>query len=590
MKEACVTHTPVLLSVVIPALNVEAWIDETLHSVLTQDVAGLQVIVVDDGSTDGTLEILHGWADRDPRLEVISSGGVGGGSARNTGVAKARGTFLVFCDADDIVPRGAYRKLVEQLERTGSDIAAGRYLKFSASLTWDPTQNWPVYKSVVEGTTLSDSPSLIRGRACWNKMFRMDFWREQSLSFPDAPRSNDIYPMTAAMTRASTIDVIPDVVYLYRDRPGARSMTAKASTFAGVLSYLDQELRCADELTLDDDSTLTAIYGRLLLQADLWVHLMRLVAGLNEGITAAEIDAEGRVIADRVSSLFQAIPRNSIPSLRPEQQAVYDTIRRRGFADLAGLNERGSVGQAASLGESRQVNADWLTALRLQGMHEGFVGLPITFLRDRVLRPLETLIDRGDIDGAIAWSALASSLPHLGEQDLTQLTPGERTLLTLCGDERSIRRVATMRGLPAPTATLANRRNTFAVTIPTLPLGVDVSVTASNRDTQARVTLAKTSNGTRTSLRISGNDLPHDGVWQLELTLFSDDLQVDLPVLSLHAEPGWPAHRWHRAITSPILKAGDQVVVVRRRALPLRLALKATQKASRLLPSRTTRG
>ncbi len=588
-EEYDMSAAPPRLSVVIPAHNVETLIDETLTSVLSQDVAELQVIVVDDGSTDGTAELLERWAVRDDRLEVISSGGVGGGSARNIGVAQARGRFLVFCDADDIVPRGAYRTLVDQLERTGSDIAAGRYLKFSASHTWDPTRTWPVYKSLVDATCLADSPSLIRGRACWNKMFRTEFWHEHSLSFPDAPRSNDIYPMTAAMARASTIDIVPDVVYLYRERPGARSMTAQATTFSGVLSYLDQELRCADELALEPGSTMPVVYARLLLQADLRVHLMRLISGLDGSLPTAEVDAGGREIADRVSRLIQALPPSSIPSLRPEEQAVFDTVRRGGLAELGGLNERGFVGATETLGDADHVLADWLTALRLQALHDGFADLPFVVLKDRILRPLEGLIDRADTSGAAAWSRLASSLPHLDDQDLTRFTTGERTLLSLAGDDERISVVASMRRPPAPTATPAARRNTFVVTVPELPAGVDAVITARHRDTRVGVALATADSGTSTTVRVSGDGLPHDGVWQLEMSLASGDLGVDRPVRSSRREEGWPVSRWHRVVATPILRAGDQVVVVRRRALPLRLTSKAVQRVTALVRSRVSR-
>lgn len=578
------TQAPVVLTVVMPALNVETWIDETLRSVLSQDVTGLQVIVVDDGSTDGTLEIVKKWAERDPRLEVISSGGVGGGSARNAGVLMARGTYLVFCDADDIVPRGAYRALVEQLEQTGSDMAAGRYLKFSASQTWDPTQGWPVYKSLVEATTLDDTPALIRGRACWNKMFRLSFWQQEQLSFPDAPRANDIFPMTAAMRRASSIDVIPDVVYLYRERPGARSMTAQASSFTGVISYLDQELRCADELSLGDNPV-TPVYARMLLHADLWVHLMRLVAGLDARTVAHEIEAPASAIAERVTSLLGTLPAASVPLVRPEQQAVYDIIRRGGLAELAGLNERGSVGRPDSLGDMTQLEDNWETALRLQAVHDGFAELPLTFLRDRVLRPLEHVIDRGELEGAASWSRAASSLPGLRDIDLSALSPAEQTLLSLRGQENDIHAVAELRGLAAPHATLDVRRSTFTLTMPVIPPGASAVLCAIERDTGVVATISHRLTGPRAAVSISGRDLPHEGVWQLVLSLTRGRLQVISPVLSPGVAPAWPSSRWHRTITSPILKPGDQVVVIRRRALPLRLVRKAAQRARRLLPS-----
>ena len=69
-----------------------------------------------------------------------------------------------------------------------------------------------MYKSKLTGVTLLEYPALIRGRACWNRLFRRDFWVSNQLSFPNAMWSTDIVPMTKAMVRARTIDVVPDIV------------------------------------------------------------------------------------------------------------------------------------------------------------------------------------------------------------------------------------------------------------------------------------------------------------------------------------------------------------------------------------------
>lgn len=271
-----------LLSVIVPVHNVAPWLPDLLTSVLDQNMPSFEVIAIDDHSSDGSSELLRAHAARDPRLRVISPVGCGGASARNLGVAAASGTYIVFADGDDLVPQGAYQAMVASLERTGSDIVFGDYLKFNAIRTWRPTASFPAYNQPTERARFADQPSLVRGRPCWNKAFRRDFWIANGIEFPEVPRSNDIQPMVRAYLAASTVDVIGDVVYLYRERPGGTSMTAKASLSAGLVSYLEQELACAKMISGTQGEGLRVVYTDLFMVADGWVHLQRFAQAAHE--------------------------------------------------------------------------------------------------------------------------------------------------------------------------------------------------------------------------------------------------------------------------------------------------------------------
>lgn len=266
------------LSVIIPTHNVRAWVAETLRSVLTQDVGGMEVIVVDDHSEDGTDAIVERMAARDARVRLVRASSRGGGSARNEGVRRARGRYLVFADGDDIVPEGAYHALVSSLEASGSQIAIGDYLKFSPSRTWQPTASMAAFRQPVQGVTLAEIPTMIFSRPCWNKAFDRDFWNANQIVFPDVPRSNDIVPMVTAYVKATRIDVIDDVVYLYRDRPGATSMTSKASSSASFLSYVTQEKICAELVASVGSAELDSRYSSLIHDRDGFFHVRKFLA------------------------------------------------------------------------------------------------------------------------------------------------------------------------------------------------------------------------------------------------------------------------------------------------------------------------
>jgi len=287
------------LSVIVPTHNVRPWISETLRSVLVQDVESMEVIVVDDHSDDGTPELVESIARVDDRVSFVRATRQGGGSARNEGVLRARGRFLVFADGDDIVPAGAYRALVSSLQETGSDIAVGDYLKFSPNRTWRPTASMRAFDTPVQRATLVDIPSLIFSRPCWNKAFDRRFWQTHDIRFPDVRRSNDIVPMVSAYVNAKSIDLIEDVVYLYRDRPGGTSMTSKASSIESLLSYLGQEKICATLVSAVGDDALSSHYAALIHDRDGFFHIRKFLLSWTQ--PQEQDDAVVRELAELLS-------------------------------------------------------------------------------------------------------------------------------------------------------------------------------------------------------------------------------------------------------------------------------------------------
>ncbi len=305
-----------LLSVVVPTHNVLPWIDQTIDSLLDQDV-DLEIIVVDDASTDGTPDYLRTRADADPRLVVLRAEVRGGANARNQGARAARGEYLAFADGDDLVPNDAYDAMLQSLLGSGSDMAVGDFLKFNASRTWRPTARWPDWQMPQQRARLSEVPSLIRGRACWNRVFRTSFWREVELRFPEVPRSNDIQPMTMALVSATSIDIVDACVYLYRDRPGQTSMSFSAGADASANSYFEQEAACAQMVSAYGSVDVSEVYSALVFDSDTWVHVSRYLQQL----------PTEESLPDNVSNAFdilmRAVPRNALNSAAANRRALF---------------------------------------------------------------------------------------------------------------------------------------------------------------------------------------------------------------------------------------------------------------------------
>ncbi len=233
-------RTPVL-SVVIPVYDVEDYLPACLDSVLSQSHSELEVIVVDDGSTDSSGLVADAYAERDPRVSVVHTDNHGLGAARNEGLRHVTGDLLAFADSDDVVPAGAYETLVRQQQRTGADLVTG-------SIAWwydDPAQAGgagrlvqPPWMKRLHATrrvgVIDQAPELLGDVFAWNKVYRRAFWDETGLSWPEGTRYEDQPTLTEAYVQARRIGVVPDIVYHWRIRSDGSSITQQRASSADL--------------------------------------------------------------------------------------------------------------------------------------------------------------------------------------------------------------------------------------------------------------------------------------------------------------------------------------------------------------------
>ncbi|MFC3578095.1 bifunctional glycosyltransferase family 2 protein/CDP-glycerol:glycerophosphate glycerophosphotransferase [Streptomyces yaanensis] len=209
------------LSLVVPAYKVQGYLTECLDSVLGQDYTDFEVIAVDDCSPDSSGAILDEYAQRDARIHVIHlTENVGLGRARNAGLEKAQGDYVLFLDSDDTLSDGALKAIADRLEATGDpEILVYDY----ARSYWDgrirPNQRVDLLKS--DGPDvfpLADRPQLLDLlQIVWNKAYRRDFISRQGLTFP--PGYYEDAPWTfCSMISAQSITVLDRVCVMYRQR------------------------------------------------------------------------------------------------------------------------------------------------------------------------------------------------------------------------------------------------------------------------------------------------------------------------------------------------------------------------------------
>ncbi|GIF73524.1 glycosyltransferase [Asanoa siamensis] len=233
-----------MLTVVVPVHNVARYLDICLESLAASTYRDLSVVLVDDGSTDGSGDLADAWPERDPRFRVVHQSNHGLGAARNAGAAVAGGDYLAFVDADDVLPPYAFEVLVNALEQTGSDFATGDV----ALLTSGKLSPSPLHRGTHRETRLAVDPRahryLVYDRLACNKVWRRSFWGDTR--FPEGVHYEDIPVTVPLYGRSRQVDVVGLPVYYWRQRPpGDPSISQRLAEqrnlddrFAAVVSAL----------------------------------------------------------------------------------------------------------------------------------------------------------------------------------------------------------------------------------------------------------------------------------------------------------------------------------------------------------------
>ncbi|QIM19299.1 glycosyltransferase [Leucobacter coleopterorum] len=214
-----------LLSVVVPVYNVAQYLDQCLASVFQQGMSAgeFEVIVVDDGSTDGSALIAEKWAGRQPEVQIVSRTNGGLSAARNTGLDAAKGQYLTFLDSDDIVPDGVYARMLEVLSQSGSDFITAAPYRFSARNRHAKpfVRSEDLFQESRRGLTLDEHPEYLRDFTAWNKIYRRDFFVGSGVRFPEGRIFEDVATTPILYDKASAFDVLAEAGYFWRRTPGS---------------------------------------------------------------------------------------------------------------------------------------------------------------------------------------------------------------------------------------------------------------------------------------------------------------------------------------------------------------------------------
>lgn len=183
-----------LVSIVMPVYNVEKYLRETLNSIVNQTYQNFEVICVDDGSTDKSLDILKEYKKKDIRFKIIQQKNQYAGVARNNGMRVSKGKYIMFLDSDDVFEKKMLASLVSVAEKENTDIVFFGFYHFKNNLNHHSLMGIPYSsKGICSPSDHKEDIFRIAQGVPWNKFYNREFVMQTGLQFQELQSNNDVF-------------------------------------------------------------------------------------------------------------------------------------------------------------------------------------------------------------------------------------------------------------------------------------------------------------------------------------------------------------------------------------------------------------
>lgn len=271
------SSTP-LLSVIVPVCNVERFLDKCMESIIHQAVDDIQVICINDGSTDSSLDILQRYASSDPRIEIIDKPNAGYGAAMNDGLDKARGKYLAILESDDFACVDGWKGLIKLCERFDLDVAKGCYWRHSDhdeffKVHEQTDVHCPPKMGAIPIDTVFDPKYYPRvfwmTPSIWSCVYRRSYLVDSGIRFNETPGASfqDTGFFFQVWSTAKRAMIVDNAILHYRiDNSGSSSKsTKKVHAVRDEMNFVDDFLR-----ENDIDEKFRQVFASLRYKTYLW--------------------------------------------------------------------------------------------------------------------------------------------------------------------------------------------------------------------------------------------------------------------------------------------------------------------------------
>ena len=225
------------VTIIIPIYNVEKYLREAIESAINQSYKNLEIILIDDGSTDNSGKICDEYAKLDDRIKVIHKINGGLSDARNAGLDNATGKYIMFLDSDDFFELDATKKMYNEIEEKDADYVIGNYINVTdEGEKWErPVFDLEKFKPFKLSIYDYKNSFFIMNSGVWNKIFKKEFIDKLNLRFVLGLPAEDAIFTTYCFMKAEKVYYTPHIVLNYRQRAeGSISNSCSRKYFDGI--------------------------------------------------------------------------------------------------------------------------------------------------------------------------------------------------------------------------------------------------------------------------------------------------------------------------------------------------------------------
>lgn len=202
------------ISIIIPVYNAERYLVQCLDSLIAQTLQNIEIICINDGSTDSSAEILDEYAKKHPNIVVLNQKNQGTGVARQAGILAANGEYIGFVDNDDFIDITMYEKLYEKAKKTDADMVLCSYYKYQDGRSYPKNINFPTDKDFYPAL---DIQNLYASYFVWATIQRKSLFDKYKITIPKIASAEDTSHYLQVLASSEKIGFVKENLYYYRE-------------------------------------------------------------------------------------------------------------------------------------------------------------------------------------------------------------------------------------------------------------------------------------------------------------------------------------------------------------------------------------
>lgn len=238
-----------MISVIVPVYNVAKFLNKSVESIVNQDYDNIEILLIDDGSTDGSGVLCDNWAQRDHRIKVIHKRNGGLSDARNVGIENATGKYLTFIDSDDFIESNYLSTLFDIITNYNCDVSVCQF--FYVDINDNPIETRTTKTEIqVFETTVSCMKSYmcsgLIGATAWGKLYKSTLFLENNIRYPYGKLHEDLFTTYKIIDNCHRIVVTSQKLYAYRQLTSSIIHTFSLKRLNDSIEALDYQNRFID--------------------------------------------------------------------------------------------------------------------------------------------------------------------------------------------------------------------------------------------------------------------------------------------------------------------------------------------------------